>query len=131
MTPELTALALAALLQIVQLGLVGWSTSRDVGPEWSGGPRDTPPPKPLSPRTGRLMRASSNHFEGLAFFTIAVAVTVLSDQSTAFTAACAWVYLGARILYVPAYVASIGMTRSLVWTVSFVATLAMILAALF
>ncbi|WP_372838427.1 MAPEG family protein [Phaeovulum sp.] len=132
MTPELTALALAALLQIVQIGLVGWSTARDVGgSEWAGSPRDTPPPKPLSHTTGRLMRATSNHFEGLAFFTIAVLVTTLSGQSTAFTAACAWAYLGARVLYVPAYVASIGSTRSLVWTVGFVATLAMILAALF
>jgi len=131
MTPELTALTLAALLQIVQLGLVGWSTSRDVGPGWSGSPRDEPPPGPLSHRTGRLMRATANHFEGLAFFTIAVLVTTLSDQATAFTAACAWAYLGARILYVPAYVASIGSVRSLIWAVGFFATLAMLLAALF
>lgn len=131
MTPELTALALAALLQIVQLGLVGRSIARDVGPGWAGGPRDTPPPGPLSRTTGRLQRATDNHFEGLAFFTIAVIVTTLSDQSTAFTAACAWVYIGARILYVPAYVASIGPTRSLVWALGFFATLAMLFTALF
>jgi uncharacterized MAPEG superfamily protein len=131
MTPELTALALAALFQVVQLGLVGRFTARDVGSPWSAGPRDEPPPRPLSRTTGRLMRASANHFEGLALFTVAVLVTTLSEQSTTFTAACAWVYLGARILYVPAYVTSIGPLRSLVWAAGFFATLAMIFAALF
>lgn len=130
MTPELTVLALAAILQAVQLGLVGYFISRDAGAGWSGGPRDEPPPKPLSHTTGRLNRAALNHFEGLAFFTIAVVVITLSHQSTAFTAACAWAYLGARILYVPAYVASIGPVRSLVWGVGFFATFAMIFAAL-
>jgi uncharacterized MAPEG superfamily protein len=105
--------------------------SAPAGPSGPGGPCDTPPPGPLSRTTGRLQRATANHFEGLAFFTIAVLVTTLSDQATAFTAACAWAYLGARILYVPAYVASIGSTRSLVWAVGFFATLAMLFTALF
>ncbi len=53
--------------------------------------------------TGRLLRALNNHFEGLILFTLAVVVVTLSGQSTPFTAACAWTYLAARILYVPAY----------------------------
>lgn len=44
-----------------------------------------------------------NHFEALILFTLAVTVVTLAGRATAFTAACGWVYLGARILYVPAY----------------------------
>ncbi len=40
MTPELTVLALAALLQVVQIALAGWSMNRDAGVEYNAGPRD-------------------------------------------------------------------------------------------
>ena len=116
MTPELAALALAGLLQMAQIGLMAVPANRDLGPDWTAGPRDTPPPRPLSPLAGRLQRA--------------VLVVTLADKGSALTAACAWVYLGARILYVPAY--SLGWTpwRSVVWAAGFVATAVMLLAAL-
>ena len=43
---------------------------------------------------------------------------------------CAWVYLGARVLYVPAYASGVYLVRSLIWTVGFGATVVMLLAAL-
>jgi len=84
MTPELTVLALAAILQVVQIGLAGWSMNRDAGVEYNAGPRDTEPA--LSPLTGRLRRAVSNHFENLILFTIAVVVVTLSGSASATTA---------------------------------------------
>jgi uncharacterized MAPEG superfamily protein len=72
----------------------------------------------------------NNHFEALILFTIAVVVVTLGAQSTPFTAACAWIYLVARVLYVPAYAFGWVPWRSLIWFVGFAATLAMILAAL-
>lgn len=45
-------------------------------------------------------------------------------------AAAAWIYLVARILYVPAYASGVFLVRSLIWTVGFVATLVMLLSAL-
>ena len=39
----------------------------------------------------------------MILFTLAVVVVTLSDKASALTAACAWVYLAARVLYVPAY----------------------------
>ncbi len=84
----------------------------------------------VSDRTGRLYRAFNNHFEALILFTIAVVVVTFGDQSTAFTAACAWVYLGARVLYIPAYAFGWVPWRSLIFFVGFLATMFMILAAL-
>jgi uncharacterized MAPEG superfamily protein len=130
MPPELTALALAGLLQMGQITLMAVPANRDLGPDWTAGPRDNPPSRPLSPLAGRLQRAVANHFEGLALFTLAVLVVTLSGKGSAFTAACAWTYLGARILYVPAYALGLSPWRSIVWAAGFFATAAMLLAAL-
>lgn len=129
MTTELTVLALAAMLQALQIGLAGYAMHRDIGDEWNVGPRDTRPD--FAPLTGRLRRAVANHFEGLAFFTIAVVVVTLGDAASGLTAACAWLYLIARILYVPAYAFGWSPWRSVIWMVGFVATMVMIFAALF
>lgn len=128
MTPELTVLALAAILQAFQIGLAAITLNRDVGAQWNAGPRDTQPE--LSPMTGRLRRAVNNHFESLAFFTIAVVVTGMSGQNNAFTAGAAWIYLAARVAYVPAYAFGWTPWRSVIWGVGFVATMAMIISAL-
>lgn len=128
MTPELTVLALAALLQAVQIGLAAVAMNRDIGPEWNVGPRDTQPD--FSPLTGRLRRAVNNHFEALCFFTIAVVVVTLSGAATSLTALCAWIYLAARVLYIPAYAFGWSPWRSVIFGVGFFATFVMILAAL-
>ncbi|MFT3974736.1 MAG: MAPEG family protein [Amaricoccus sp.] len=129
MTPELTVLALAALLQSVQIAFAGAAMSRDAGPAYNAGPRDIE--AQLSPLTGRLRRAVANHFEALAFFTIAVVVVTLSASASGLTAACAWIYLAARVLYVPAYAFGWTPWRSVIFGIGFTATLVMILVALF
>jgi uncharacterized MAPEG superfamily protein len=135
MTPELTALALAGLLQVVQFALMSIPANLELGPGKTLGPRDPdrlgkPLIEQVSPRTGRLFRALNNHFEGLILFTLAVVVVTLSGQSSGFTAACAWTYLVARLLYVPAYAFGLVPWRSLIWMVGFGATTLMLLAAL-
>lgn len=128
MTPELTVLALAALLQAGQFTLYSVAANLQVGPKKAMGPRDQQ--ITLQGKTGRLQRAMNNHFEGLILFTIAVLVTVLGDKTTGFSANCAWIYLGARILYVPAYVFGLTPWRSLIWAVGFISTMLMIVSAL-
>ena len=129
MTAELTVLALAAILQAIQIGLAAMALNSDVGANWNAGPRDNQPE--FSPMTGRLRRAVNNHFESLAFFTIAAVVISLSGQSSALTAWAAWIYLGARILYVPAYAFGWTPWRSVIWGVGFLATMTIIFASLF
>ncbi len=128
MTTELTVLALAGLLQVIQFVLMAVPANIQLGPHKTGGPRDGG--LEVQGMAGRLHRAMNNHFEGLILFTIAVVVVTLGDQSTPYTETCAWVYLGARMLYVPAYASGIMYLRSAIWFVGFLATTAMIAAAL-
>ena len=130
MTPELTALTLAALLQMVQFILYAIPANLELGTRYTGGSRDFPPERPLSKRTARLGRALTNHFEGLILFGIAATVVTVSGQSTAFTAACAWAYLVARILYIPAYAFGLNPWRSAIWGLGWAATLLMLIATL-
>ena len=135
MTPELAALTLAALLQVVQYVLMAVPANLELGVGKTLSPRDparlgSPIVEQLSPRTGRLYRALNNHFEGLILFTIACVVVTLAQASTQFTAACAFTYLGARILYIPAYTFGWVPWRSLIWFIGFAATTLMLIAAL-
>lgn len=130
MTPELTALTLAALLQVVQYILFAIPANLELGPGYTSSARDRPPSRELSVKTARLQRALNNHFEGLILFTIAVIVITFTKITSPFTAACAFAYLGARIAYIPAYYLGLRPWRSLIWAVGFFATTLMLLAAL-
>ncbi len=134
MTPELTVLTLAALLQVVQFVLMSVPANMELGgttmtardrSRLGGSMEDL-----LSDKTARLYRALNNHFEGLILFTIACVVVTLADQSSPFTAACAWTYLAARLLYIPAYYFGLAPWRSLIWMVGFAATTLMLIAVL-
>ena len=128
MPVELKVLGYAALLQIVQYVLMAIPVNLQLGVEYTGGNRD----EQLRPTgvAGRLQRALDNHFEGLILFTIAVLVVVLGEAGNRVTEYCAWTYLWARILYVPAYASGVYLVRSLIWSVGFAATAIMLVAAL-
>lgn len=131
MTPELTVLTLAGLLQFVQFSLMSLAVNREIGHERTAGTRDGEDlRRDLSPRTGRLVRAMDNHFEALILFTLAVVVVTLSAKASPFTAICAWAYLAARIAYVPAYFFGLVPWRSAIFGIGWLATLLMLLAAL-
>ncbi|WP_299845678.1 MAPEG family protein [uncultured Roseovarius sp.] len=128
MTLELTALTLAALLQVVQICLYAVFGQLQVGTKTALTPRDDV--IALSGKAGRMHRAMNNHFEGLILFGIACGVIAISNQSSGFTGACAVTYLCARIAYVPAYLFGWVPWRSVIWTVGILATTLMLLAAL-
>lgn len=130
MTPELTALALCGLLQAVQFALFAVPANMELSPKYTGGSRDKPPTQPLSIRTARLQRAFSNHFEALIFFTLAVVVVTMGNQSTPTTQTAAWLFFAARVLYIPAYAFGLNPWRSIIFSVGFFATLTMLIAAL-
>lgn len=131
MTSELTALALAGLLQAVQFVLFATPANIELTPAYTLSPRDAPPKRAMSKLTARLHRALNNHFEGLILFTLAVVVVTLGQQSTAVTQYAAWAYLAARIAYIPAYAFGWSPWRSVIWAVGYFATLTMLIAALF
>lgn len=130
MTTELTVLTLAALWQVLQYVLMSVPANRELGTTRTLGPRDEDLSTLLSPTTARLHRALGNHFEGLILFTIAVVVVTLGGESSPLTRLCAWVYLAARIAYVPAYALGLTPWRSVIWLAGFAATALMLLGAL-
>jgi uncharacterized MAPEG superfamily protein len=131
MTPELTALTLAALLQTLQFALMAIPVNLELGAKLTSSPRDGMNlASMVTPKTARLVRALNNHFEALILFTIAVLVVTLSNQSTPVTRYAAYTYLAARTLYVPAYYFGWQPWRSAIWMVSFAATFVMLIAAL-
>lgn len=129
MPMEIQILGYAAILQVIQFVLMAIPVNLQLGPLYTLGNRDMP--REATAVAGRLKRAFENHFEGLLLFTIAVIVVVMGGVSSPYTETCAWSYLAARVLYVPAYASGIFMVRSLVWSVGFVATLLMLIEALF
>jgi uncharacterized MAPEG superfamily protein len=135
MTQEILVLILAALLQALQLILYAVPANLELGPGKTMSPRDPerltkPLIEQVSTRTGRLARAYQNHNEALILFAVAALVTAVTGGSNWFTAACAWVYLGARILYIPAYANGWVPGRSILFVVGWFATILMLLAAL-
>ena len=135
MTTELTVLALAGLLQVIQFALMAIPANMELGTGKTRSPRDPsrmdkPIQEQMSIRTGRLYRAMNNHFEGLILFTIACTVITISGQSTAYTGTLAIIYLIARIAYIPAYAFGWTPWRSLIWFAGFVPTTLMLIAAL-
>ncbi|MBO9445609.1 MAPEG family protein [Ruegeria sp. R14_0] len=135
MTPELTALTLAALLQVIQFALMAVPANIELGPGKTMSARDRVRlggslEDQLSEGTARLYRAMNNHFEGLILFAIAVTVVTLSDQASGFTATCAWIYLTARVVYIPAYYYGWKPWRSIIWFAGFLATTFILLAVL-
>lgn len=90
------------------------------------GSRDEEPP--LSQRAIRAQRALANLHEALpVFMTLALVLEIRGADELATRGAA--VFLGARVLYVPAYLSGITGLRSTIWMASWVG-LALMVAAL-
>jgi uncharacterized MAPEG superfamily protein len=135
MTPELTVLALAGLLQGLQFVLMAVPTNLELGTAKTLSPRDParlgkPLTDQVSAPTGRLIRALNNHNEALILFTLAVVVVTLADKTSSLTAILCWAYLAARVLYIPAYWRGWVPWRSLFFFVGWAASLLLLVIAL-
>lgn len=129
MTQELTALVLAILLGFAHLFAAGNAGRQARGFKWNAGPRDATLP-PLTGVAGRLDRAFRNYLETFAFFAAAVLIAHLANRHNALTVNGAWLYLIARVIYLPLYAAGIPIIRSLIWLAA-VGGIFMILAGLY
>lgn len=126
---EFQVLGWAVVLAVVQLFLFAVPANREIGSAYLAGPRDEG--RSLRPGvTARLQRAFLNHIEGLVLFTAAVVTAQGLGATGSATATAAWVYLGARVVYVPLYAYGVPWLRSVVWGVGLVATLVIALAGL-
>lgn len=117
---ELRMLGWSVVVGIVHMLVAAAAATSQHGLKWNASARDTPP-KPLKPIAARLQRAWSNYLETFPFFAAAVSAVVLSQRQDAHTALAVQLYVWARLIYVPLYVAGIPYLRSVVWVLSMVA----------
>jgi uncharacterized MAPEG superfamily protein len=82
-----------------------------------------PPPAAM---VGRLERAQANFFETFPLMIAAVLIVSVAGLTGRWTAIGAWLWLGARIVYLPLYAMGVPVVRTLAWAVALVG-LAMVL----
>lgn len=114
---EIKVLAWAAVLLLVHIFVAVGAKTKQYGSEWNMGARDETMP-PLNPIAGRLERARDNFLETLPIALIAFIGVVLAEKTSATTAMGAWIWLGARALYLVVYWAGIPKIRTLIYFVS-------------
>ncbi|MEQ9507176.1 MAG: MAPEG family protein [Hyphomonas sp.] len=130
MTIELLAALVVIALGLVQVFLQASEFRRVHGVVYANTAQDTAPTQPDSVLLGRLTRALRNLHETLPFFLGVVIILALMGHSTQMTQISALVFAGARIIYVPLYAFGVPNLRGLVWTISFVALIVLVSAAL-
>lgn len=125
---ELKILALGALLLFVHIFTATRFKTAQYGRKWNVGARDQalPPPNVLA---GRTMRAQANFQETFPIAIVALLGVVLAHKTSASTALGGWIWLGARVIYLPLYGAGIPIVRTVAFVVSIIG-LAMVLAPL-
>ena len=128
MSSELTWLAAALVLAVVQIFLAAGAKRQQDGLAWAAGPRDNPPT--YTGVAARLDRAEKNLFETLWIFAIAIVVAHIAGREGALTLWGAALYVIARIVYVPLYAAGVKLWRSVDYSVAMIG-LVMVLASLF
>jgi uncharacterized MAPEG superfamily protein len=129
MTDELSALAWGAILGIFHIFIAVRFKTRQYGTKWNMGARDEelPPPQPI---VGRLARAQANFFETFPIFAAAVLIVTAAGLGDRLTAIGAWLWLGARVAYLPLYAMGVPVGRTLVFLLSVVGIVLVIRPAL-
>lgn len=130
MPQELTILVLAAVLALAHIMAAINLKTRQYGTAWNMGARDEALP-PLNPVAARLERARDNYLETLPIALIGLFGVVLAGKASELTAIAGWVWLGARVVYLPLYWAGVPKIRTYVWGVALIALLVLLGVLLF
>ncbi|MBV1706197.1 MAG: MAPEG family protein [Hyphomicrobiales bacterium] len=117
---EISMLAWAIALVIFQIVLQAASQFPFVSIGFLMGPRDSAATID-NKYVGRINRALHNILATFPLFAAASLAVVVAGRTSATTAHGAEMYVWARVLYLPVYIAGIPVLRTLVWTASIVA----------
>jgi uncharacterized MAPEG superfamily protein len=131
-TPQLAALTWGCVLAFVHILATAQVKTRQYGTRWNMGARDEELP-PISPLGGRLARAQANFFETFPIFIAAVflSLTVSPAEASGSQAALGgWLWLGARVAYLPLYAFGVPVLRSIAWIVSVIGIIIVLKPAL-
>jgi len=113
MTGDLWALVAAMLLAVVQLTLSSVLTLRQLGGVWVAGPRDQP--REVTGLSGRFVRAHRNLLEIFPQFVAALFLVHAAHAAGSLSTIGAWLFVIARLLYVPAYAFAPPGVRPICW----------------
>ena len=119
MPVELKILALGAVLLFVHIFTATRFKTAQYGRKWNISARDEALPEP-SPMTGRMMRAQANFLETFPIAIVALLGVVIAGKTSPMTALGGWIWLGARVVYLPVYAAGVPVIRTIVWTIGMV-----------
>ena len=128
MAVELTILAWSCALLIIHIFAAAHLKTKQYGAKWNMGARDESLP-PVDPVAGRLARAQGNFLETYPIAIVALLGVVIADRTNDLTALGGWLWLGARIVYLPLYGFGVPKVRTLTFMVSLIG-LAMVLTPL-
>ena len=119
MPVELHIAAWGALLLFVHIFVAIRFKTQQYGRKWNVGARDQALAAP-NPMTGRTIRAQANFQETFPIAIVALLGVVLAGKTSQWTALGGWIWLGARIVYLPLYWAGIPVIRTIVWTIGII-----------
>jgi uncharacterized MAPEG superfamily protein len=119
MPVELRIAALGALLLFIHVFLAVRFKTAQYGRKWNIGARDEslPPPNAI---TGRMIRAQANFQESFPIAIVALLGVVIANRTSEWTALGGWIWLGARLVYLPLYWAGVPVVRTIVWTIGMI-----------
>ena len=119
MAVELKILALGALWLVIHIFTTTRFKTAQYGRKWNIGARDEalPPPTPV---TGRLIRAQANFEETFPIAIVALLGVVVANRTSELTALGGWIWLGARVVYLPLYGFGIPGVRTAVFGISLI-----------
>lgn len=117
LTTELTVLGWSMILFLAYMAAQASTALHDRGAAFNAGPRDDPP-KPLGRIAARAERAFANFKETWPIFMALALGLAVTGRSGGSAATGAWIWLGARIVYLPLYLLGIPYLRSVAFGVS-------------
>ncbi len=113
MTADLWALLAALVLAAVQLTLASVLTLRQLGGTWVAGPRDEH--REVTGTSGRFVRAHRNLLEIFPQFLAALFLVHAAYAAGMLSVVGAWMFVIARLVYVPAYAFAPPGARPICW----------------
>lgn len=117
MPVEIRILAWGAILGLVHILLPIVMKTAQYGIKWNVGARDADLPPP-SAATQRLSRAQANFFETFPLAIVAFLGVVAAGRTSPDTAYYGWMWLGARVAYLPLYWLGVPLVRTIAFAVA-------------
>jgi uncharacterized MAPEG superfamily protein len=128
LTTELTLLGWSVVLFFAYMIVQAATALRDTGAAYNAGPRDAG--KPLGVLAGRAQRNFENFKETYPLFIALTLALAVSGRAGGLADTGAWLWFGARIVYIPLYLGGVPWLRSLCWGVGLVGLVMMLVRLL-